>query len=279
MRSILGITCVVLFTASVSGQTPVVFDSGVVNAASFAPGQAVTPGSVVAIFGTDFASQLSQASSVPLSTSLNDVSVTFNGIPAPLFAVIPQGPSNPAQINAQLPWDVLPQGQQQGTVQVVVIRNSVSSAPKNVPVAPFGPGIFAIGLNSGQLVGIAIIATGPDYPLAGPLNGIPGGYPMRPARVGEVLQILATGLGPLDLPPPPNGDDSHDALRRNTTLPTVLFGGVPAQPDFSGMAPTLVGVNQINVVVPANAPKGSAVPLQIQTGGITSSVQVTIAVE
>jgi uncharacterized protein (TIGR03437 family) len=39
-----------------------------------------------------------------------------------------------------------------------------------------------------------------------------------------------------------------------------------------------VGVNQVNIVIPATAPTGNAVPLQIQAGGVTSPSTVTIAV-
>jgi uncharacterized protein (TIGR03437 family) len=264
-----------LSLATATAQTPAVFQDGVVNAGSFASGQAVTPGSIVAIFGSDLASQLTQASTIPLSTSLNNVSVTFNNISAPLFAVIPQGPGNPAQINAQLPWNVLPQGQLQGNVAVVVTNNDKSSAPVNVAIAPFGPGVFAFNV-SGSLRAIAVFT---DSALPWPVGAFPG-LTTRPAKRGDVLQVLCTGLGAVDSPVLGNGYASFDKLRRTTTMPTVLFGGVPATDvQFSGLAPTLVGVNQVNVVVPPNAPVGSAVPLQIQIGGVTSTDQVSIAIE
>jgi hypothetical protein len=56
-------------------QTPAVSSGGVVNAASFAQGQAVVPGSLVSIFGTNLAAGLAQADSIPLSNSLNGASV------------------------------------------------------------------------------------------------------------------------------------------------------------------------------------------------------------
>jgi uncharacterized protein (TIGR03437 family) len=51
-----------------------------------------------------------------------------------------------------------------------------------------------------------------------------------------------------------------------------------AQVLFSGLQPQFVGVNQVNIIIPPNAPTGDAVPLQIQMGGITSPNNVTIAV-
>jgi uncharacterized protein (TIGR03437 family) len=40
-----------------------------------------------------------------------------------------------------------------------------------------------------------------------------------------------------------------------------------------------VGVNQVNFQIPASAPKGNAIPLQIQMGAITTTNQVTIAIQ
>jgi uncharacterized protein (TIGR03437 family) len=62
-----------------------------------------------------------------------------------------------------------------------------------------------------------------------------------------------------------------------TTLPTVTIGGVNAPVAFSGLAPGFVGLWQLNVQVPANAPTGNAVPLVITLNGRTSMV-TTLAV-
>jgi uncharacterized protein (TIGR03437 family) len=75
-----------------------------------------------------------------------------------------------------------------------------------------------------------------------------------------------------------NGAASLDALRTATTTPTVLIGGKAAQVVFAGLSPQFVGVNQINVAIPAGTPTGNAVSLQISLGGVTTSDAVTIAV-
>src|SRR5436305_13290330 len=105
-------------SCSLSAQVPVVADGGVLNGASFARGQAVAPGSIVSIFGTELATSLAQADTVPLSNSLGGVSVTFNGVPAPLYFV------SAGQINAQIPWNVIPNGISSGTADIVVTRGS-----------------------------------------------------------------------------------------------------------------------------------------------------------
>ena len=259
-----------LVTAALAfGQAPSVFEGGVVNAASFASGQAVTPGSLVSIFGSELAGVLASADSIPLATQLASVSVRFNNTSAPLLAVIPQGPSNPAQVNAQLLWNVA-----SGAATVVVTRDGVNSQPRQFQVGPFSPGLFSFPPGEGQAIAINF----PDPTLAAPRGSIPG-LETRPARIGDVVQILATGLGALDIPLA-DGHNSIDQLRRTITLPEVLVGGVPVTVEFSGMSPQFVGVNQVNVRIDnPNVPRGDRIPLQIRVGGILSTDKVTIAVE
>jgi len=275
-----GFLLFLLSTATAFGQNPTIFNGGVVDAANFTPGQNLAPGGLVAIFGSDLAGTLTLADSIPLATQLADVSVTFNNVPAPLLAAIPSGPSNPAQVNAQLPWNVLPQGVTTGTASVVVSRGSISSQPLQIPIGPFGPGIFAYPSGIGQA--IAVIQTAnpadPRYgALAAPAGSI-AGINTAPAQVADFIQIYASGLGAVDIPIA-NGVISTDQLRRTTTQPIVLIGGVAVNPSFSGLSPYFVGVDQVNVQIPANAPKGNAVTLQLQIGGITTSAQVTIAIQ
>ena len=253
------LVAVVAITAP--AQTPAVASGGVSNAANGL--STVTPGSLVSIYGTNLAAGLAQADTIPLSNTLNNVSVTFNGVPAPLLFV------SGGQINAQLPWNVLSSGTT-GTANVVVTRSGTASAPQNLTVGPFSPGIFAIN-------NIAV-AINPDGSIAAPAGAIPG-IPTKPAKIGDPngLVILCTGLGAVN-PPAVSGAASLDALRTATTTPTVLIGGKAASVVFAGLSPQFVGVNQINVAVPAGTPTGNAVSLQLQVGGITTDASVTIAV-
>ncbi len=258
-------------------QAPSVFDGGVVNAASFAQGQPVAPGSLVSIFGSQFATSLLLADSIPLAVQLADVSVTFNNIPAPLIAVIPEGSNNPAQINAQLPWNVLPPGQTEGTATVVIRRGGAASEPKQVAVGPFSPGIFAVNFGVGPAIAWFETRDEKLGKLAAAPGSIPGLTTFR-ARAGDVLSLLATGLGEVD-PPVATGHNSMDQLRWTKTKPEVLVGGVAAEVQFWGLSPQFVGVNQVVFTIPSNAPKGDAVPLQLRIGGMTSTDRVTIAIE
>lgn len=262
---ILLFVCLLAAAVGLRAQTPVISDGGLVNAASFAGGQIVTPGSLVSIFGTELASGLTQADTIPLGTSLGGVSVSFNDIPAPLLFV------SQGQINAQLPWNVLAGSATSGPVNVVVRRGSTASQVKQFQAGPFSPGIFAVEFGVGQA-----IAINPNGLLAAAAGSVPG-LVTEPAPIGGAIVIYATGMGAVD-PPAVSGQASLDTLRTNTTIPTVLIGGREAQVLFSGLTPQFVGVNQLNVIVPQGVTPGNAVPLQIRVGGITTTNRVTIAV-
>jgi uncharacterized protein (TIGR03437 family) len=261
-----------VFLAAIGrAQAPAVVENGVLNSATYSkagqPGFAVAPGSLVSIFGSALASGLAQADSVPLSTSLAGVTVTFNDTPAPLHFV------SPMQINAQLPWNLLSPGAQSGTATVVVTNSGGSSLPRNVQLAPLSPGIYTLEATG---LGAAFAINADDGSFAAPAGSVPG-FSSRPARIGGVIIIYATGLGPVD-PPVASGAASLDALRRTVVEPELRIGGQQAQVAFSGLSPQFPGVYQLNAVVPAGVQPGNTVPIQIIAGGITTSDQVSLAV-
>jgi uncharacterized protein (TIGR03437 family) len=259
------VVAILSLTAAAWAQ-PAVFTGGVVNGASFAKGQAVAPGSLVSIFGTNLSTTSAAASSVPLSTSLGGVSVTFNNIPAPLI-LVSHSAANGDQINAQIPYELAGSSSAQ-----VVVNDGTASAPQTVQLAAQAPGIFVLG--NGQ----AVAYGNTDFAFAAPAGSIPG-VTSHPAKIldPQTLVILATGLGAVN-PSIPDGSGDPTTIHNTTSTPVVTVGGVNAQVVFSGIAPGFPGVYQINIIVPAGSPTGDAVPLQIQMGGITTTNQVTIAV-
>ncbi len=252
-----------------SAQQPVVADGGVLNAASNAKGVAVAAGSLVSIYGTALSSTMASADSIPLSTKLGNVVVTFNNIQAPLTYV----GNAPQQINAQIPWEL----QGNTSTQVVVTNGGVASAPMSVPLASAAPGIFSVGSGVGQ----AIAYGNSDGQLAAPV-GIyaSAGLTTHPAKIGDptTLVILATGLGAVD-PPVQTGNNVTDGQTHQcVTPPVVMVGGVQANVVFAGMTPQFVGVYQVNIIIQPGTPTGDAVPIQMQLNGITTTNQITIAV-
>lgn len=239
-----------------------------VNAGSFAAGP-VAPGSIVSIFGAGLAIEKASASAVPLPTALDDVaSVTFNGVPAPLYFV------SPSQINAQVPWNVLPAGTTSGTAQVVVTRAAAgSSAAQSVPISAAAAGIFTTASNG---VGQAIATDNSDGMIAAPAGYIPGSL-THPITVGTYLVIWCTGLGAVDATvangAPPAGQTANTLQK-----PSVLIGGTAATLVYSVLSPQYPGEYQLAVQVASGTPTGDAVPLQIRINGALTEANVTIAV-
>ena len=285
-------------TATLSAQTPVVADGGVLNAASFAKdssghGTPVAPGSLVDIFGAAqgaFSGALAaHADTVPLSTTLGNVnSVTFNNIQAYLFSTAPDGPF--PFISAQIPFEALPPGQTSATMNVVVTINGVSSAPKSLTVIPAAPGIYTIppdGVSNALLAfldpadGVAKFAAPTSLSIGYPTAPIPRGYG---GGQGQVAFVYANGLGNRT-PSVADGDGGENlgtASQANQT-PIVWVGGVnkgmTAQVLFAGQAFGFPTVDQINIAIPTNAPAGDGIVLQLQTAdGSVVSNQAKISI-
>jgi uncharacterized protein (TIGR03437 family) len=240
------------------GGTAILSVNATLNAASFSASPGFTNGALGTIFGTGLATSIAQASTIPLPVSLGGASVTIGGVPAPLTFV------SPTQINLQVPWNL-----QFGMTDVVVTVNGGASVPYRANIFNLSPAIFSTQFGVGQA-----IAINPDGSLAAPAGSIPG-IATKPAKVGDTIIILATGLG-LVTPGIASGAASSDVLRRTILTPNVLIGGVPGTVSFSGLSPQFVGVNQLNVVVP-NVPAG-VVSLQIDEASIRTTDKVTIAV-
>jgi uncharacterized protein (TIGR03437 family) len=259
-----------------SGGKPAFTSNGFTDAAAF--GKPPSGGGLASLFG-NFGASLAIASTIPLPLEIAGVSVTFQNIAAaaskaqaaPLAA--PLLFVSPGQINLQIPWEV---NTSPGRVRAVVTVGGVSSDPVELPVASLSPGIFTVESGPGHA-----IAINPDGSLAHPAGAIPG-YASRPVRLGEALIILATGLG-VTRPAAVTGSNSYDNqgafVRRDTVeTPRVTIAGVEQTLVFAGMSPEFVGVNQINIVVRSGTPAGGAQPLIIQSGGLSSRNDVTVAV-
>ncbi|MCX6589816.1 MAG: hypothetical protein NTX13_24900 [Acidobacteria bacterium] len=89
------------------------------------------------------------------------------------------------------------------------------------------------------------------------------------ARTGTVVAVFATGLG---------ATERREGLAWATTPVVVELGGVRVTPVYAGRAPGFAGLDQVNFVVPAEAPRGAAVRLRLGSGGRASN-ETTVAVE
>lgn len=211
---------------------------GVFNGAGYAPaGNPVAPGEFLTLFGSGFAKS-EMAVAPPYPTSLNGVTVTVNGKPAPLRYV------GPGQINALVPFAT------QGPTATVVVENGgpVPSNAVAVPVAATAPGVFSLdstGTGHGAVLHL-------DYSVVDD---------KKPAQGGETVMVFLTGMGTVT---PPVADGATPGASIIDAPAAVLAGGAQADVGYAGMAPGYPGLYQLNVKLPAFLP-GPSVPLAILT--------------
>jgi uncharacterized protein (TIGR03437 family) len=232
---------------------PVMSTNGTVNGASYAPALsangAVSPGGIVAIFGSNFAAATAGANGTPLPTMLSNTSVTMNGTAVPLFYV------NSGQINAQVPFEI-----PTGNVAIQVSVGSQATIAQNATVSAASPGIFTInsqGTGDGAFLHANYL----------PVNAT------NPAVASETILIYCTGLG-VTTPKVTTGSaapSNPPGLAMVASLPLVLIGGKPSFVSFAGLAPGFVGLYQINAQIPAGLLAGSQ-QVTVQMNGIQGNI-------
>jgi len=236
---------------------PQIYPKGVVNGASYT--MPVVPGSIADVFGTFFLTSSSGATSLPLETSLQNLSFQFSGgTEAPLFYV--SGP----QADFQVPWELAVQT----TATLAATLNGQTGATQTVNVAPFAPAIFT--LNS-QGTGAGVILDASYQQLSSVNQAIPG---------TTYILIYCTGLGAVSANQPATGapaSSDPNKLAPTASPVTVTIGTVTENASFAGLAPGFVGLYQVNALVPTGTAADNAVPVTITIGGVTSNT-VTIPV-
>jgi len=244
-------------TAGTPFPGPFIGPSSVVSDASFtAP---VAAGSIVAVFGTNLSiGQSPSTVAIPLPYTLAQASLTIGGLAAPLFF------ATPGQVNMQIPWEIAGQS----TAAVVATVNGQVSNTQTVPLVPYAPGIFSIN-SSGSGQGAILISSGTQLAAVG-----------TPVSRGAYISIYCTGLGPVTNQPATGAPSPTSPLATTLVTPFVHIGSNNelAVTTFSGLAPGLVGLYQVNAIVPADVTPGNAVPIYITVNGTESNI-VTIAVQ
>jgi uncharacterized protein (TIGR03437 family) len=222
--------------------------AGVVNAASFAPG--LVPGSLGTLFAAGVLDNQGIVSTdrIPLPTSLQEVSITVDGIAAPINTLANN--NGQEQINFQVPIEIAGRP----TASVIVTRQGAASAAVVVPVVELQPAVYT---SDGTQ---AVVIHNADYTLA---------TATRPLVPGEFAFVYATGLGAVDNQPPTGDGGPVTPLARALTAVRVTLAGLQCDVQYAGLAPGLVGVYQVNFRVPANVPNGSQ-ELALTAGGTSS---------
>lgn len=237
---------------AVYAQQPAV--SSVLNAASYTlpglPGSAIAQGSIFVVFGTNLGpATLVQASVFPLPTDLagTSVRVTVSGTAVTAIMLY----TSATQVAA-----ILPSSTTVGTGTLTVTYNGQTSAGAAIQVVRSSFGIFTRN-QAGSGPAWVQHAGAPAAEAFNALNNA--------AAPGATVTIYGTGLGP-------GGDDRNPpGVLEISSDAEVLVGGRPARTTYRGRSPQYPGLDQINFVVPDDAPEGCYVPLAVRAGGVSSN--------
>ncbi len=259
--------------------TPVLLAA--VNAASYSTNSTsttpnVSPGELLTLFGTNIGpvTPAGMTTSGPdqVSTSLSGVSVTVDGYAAPILY------ASQNQVSIQVPFAV----STSDATQVISLTNGSNPATTlPVAIAASAPGIFsANGTGDGQAAALNYNSTTSQYTLNSQTN---------PANIGSTILLYITGAGAypsstasalgvtsltgLLLP------STASPLPQVATVPTVTIGGAAATVAYAGAIPgSLLGLVQLNVVVPTGATTGNTVPVSVAIGGGAAQSTITLAI-
>jgi uncharacterized protein (TIGR03437 family) len=247
---------------------PTIF--GVFSSASYASAT-VSPGELVTMFGSNIGPAIPATMSVVggyADTTLANVTVTIGGQSAPILYV------SANQVTVQVPYEVTT-----GAGQAVVVTNGANlPATTTVTIAATAPGIFsADGSGVGEAAAINTGATSGLVTLNSTTN---------PAKIGDTVSLYLTGEGNYNLAPLSGITNTgfiipvgFSPLPQLSPLPTVNIGGVDASAGVSYAGPvpgSILGILQINVVVPLGSSTGQSVPVGVTIGGVTAQSNATL---
>ncbi len=250
-----------LYTADSSNRVQINYPAlSTVNAASLQSSAGFAPGSIASIFSLfkgQFGTVTASASGSPLPTQLANVQVLLNNVAVPLYYV------GPDQINFVLPNNV----PTNGSGDLLVARSDTGQVLGNfpIPLNVASPAIFV--LNSTVPGAGQVAAINQD----GTVNGKD-----HPAINGSIVAFFGTGEGMVP-GAPPDGVAATGAVS-TATKPQVIIGtGLvdDANITYSGLAPGLVGVWQVNVKIPdtvaATSLTNNITPVVFIVNGIASN--------
>jgi uncharacterized protein (TIGR03437 family) len=237
-----------LYVADASNRVAIHYEAlAALNGASYAcamacslGGQAkplfyVAPGTFTSLFGfsaTQFGSNSTVDQVLPVPTTLGGLQVLVDGLASPIFYV------GPNQINFVVPSKTPTFGTAQ--VQVVQADTSQVLGSGSLAMNVASPGFFTNTSNGEGQIAALNCNTSPCDNTRNSLTHM--------AQPGSTIQLFGTGQGVVPNAPP-DGQPATGAID-TLTKPVVYIGGGQATVSYSGLAPGLVGVWQINVEIP-----------------------------
>ncbi len=208
-----------------------VSDGGVVNAATFAPGQPIAAGEILSIFGSNLCATTASAASFPLPGEIAGCRALIGGLAARLLYV------SPGQINLVAPGALA--AFTGASTTLTVYNDRLVTPAVRVPVARQAPGVFTL-LGAGRGAAAMTHVDGSVVSRAAPLGA------------GDAFSVYLTGIGPLD-PPVADGAPapSSEPLSRATSVVRLLLDGQEASLLFAGASPGFAGLHVVVATAPA----------------------------
>jgi uncharacterized protein (TIGR03437 family) len=227
----------------------------VASAANF--GTLVAPESIASVFGLNLGTITQNAASTPLPTSIGGSTVVIRDAAgterlAPLFF------SSPFQINF-----LVPAGTALGQATIAINNGSGGTSTSGFQVMQSAPGLFSSNSTGGGLAAALIVRVRNNVQTFEPIAQ-PGGAPI-----------------PIDLGPP--GDQVFLILYatgvRGGGFPACTIGGVNSQIVFAGPQGSLLGLDQVNVLLDRSlGGQGATHNILLSQDGISSNT-VTVVVQ
>jgi uncharacterized protein (TIGR03437 family) len=235
--------------------TPTFVGDSIVNGASLAGGL-IVPGEIASIYGYTLGPQTGVSSSGTPGTSLGGTTVTVNGTPAPILY------ASYNQINFQVPYTVTPGS----TAQIQVTSSTGASGNVSVPVLASAVGLFTNQSNGrGQ-----VLAINQD----GTVNSS-----SNPAAAGSYISLYADGLGTLNQTISAGTPTPNSPLFAATGTVSLIIGGLTTPVQFAGLSPGYIGLDQINVQIPATITAGQHGVFVVLSNGLSSQPGVYLFVQ
>ncbi|MGD0133019.1 MAG: hypothetical protein ABSE57_13290 [Bryobacteraceae bacterium] len=251
---------VALMAPSLTGSGVYLSPVGVVNAASSAPFTAfISPGEFLTLYGSGLA-PTTTSSGVPFPDNLAGVQVMINDVAAPIYYV------SPTQISVVVPYIINPLS----VAQIQVINNGSNSNVVTQFTGETSVGAFTNTPEGG--IGY-VAALHPDYSIVSPSS---------PAQIGETIAIFVAGMGPVNNQPADGTAASSTNLSTTTNTPDIYLtdsdGNLEqaASPAYSGLAPGLAGLYQINFTMPTGLVTGPNASIEIFSGVDSDTVEALI---
>jgi len=211
----------------------------------------LSPGSIFNLYGDSLSNATATNASVPWVRSLSGVSISINGVLAPLYYI------SPTQINGQIPYET-----QTGTATATITVNGSSPSQITFPVVPASPSVLVYGANN-QAVAVN---------QNGQVNA-----PDAPATVGDYEVLYLSGIGQSNPPVATGaGAPSVSPFALVNYQASITVNGQPCTIVFMGLAPGFPALAQANFQVP-NLPPGDY-PLVVTVNGQASD-PVTLSVK